>query len=280
MSLSERGFGASPRDLKPFSAPYRTRRRMGEIPAVIMAGGYGTRLKDLTRTMPKPMAPVGGRPAVEYVVERLEAHGVERAAFALHYMPEKILTHFEGNWRSRIRLDYAIAGEDLGTAGGVLRASKLLEGNPIIVMSGDVISDIDLTSLIEFHFSRNSLFTMALTPVEDASQYGVAVGDERGRINCFIEKPANPPKGGAWVNAGIYVIDRLALSLVPEETKFDISRDLIPLLMSHGFAIHGYRHEGFWFDIGTPKSLQAANEYFVGRAGEAVGESEMAAAAS
>lgn len=279
MRLSDRAGIGTMKKAQPFAARRRMRKPMSEIPAVIMAGGYGTRLKELTRDLPKPMVPVAGRPAVEYVVDHLQCHGIERAAFALHYLPEKILSHFESNWRPSIRLDYFIAPQDLGTAGGALKASQMVDGNPVIIASGDVLTDIDLTSLMEFHYSRNSLFTMALTQVEDASQYGVAISDDRGRINCFVEKPQNPPRGGAWVNAGIYVIDRLALSLIPQDQPFDISRNLIPLLMNHEFAIHGFKHDGYWIDIGTPQTLRHADEKFRNyRAPEA--EGEMIAAAS
>lgn len=225
-----------------------------------MAGGYGTRLKDLTKNLPKPMVPVAGRPALEFVVDHLAEHGIKEAAMALHYLPHAITSHFGGR-RGPVELSYSIAAEDLGTAGAVRRASRYVGDNPLLIVSGDVITNFDLTALIESHAAKRSLFTVGLTKVDDPSQYGVARTDNEGRITDFVEKPKDYPEKSCWVNAGIYMIDRQALEYIPDGQFFDISRNLIPRLMADGVAIHGARLDGHWFDIGTPETLRQAEAF-------------------
>lgn len=247
------------------------------VSAIIMAGGYGTRLKELTKELPKPMIPVAGRPTLEYIVDHLDGHGIEEAAMALHYLSHVITGHF-GDRRGNVRFHYSFAPEDHGTAGAVRRASRYVSDNPLLVVSGDVLSNFDLSALLEEHFSRGSRFTIGLTKVNDPSQYGVARTDENGRIVGFVEKPQNYPEKSCWVNAGIYVMDRSILPLIPAEQFFDISRNLIPRMMEQGIDIHGSKLDGHWFDIGTPETLDEANGFFRqregrrGRGGDLVGD--------
>ncbi len=233
------------------------------IPAVIMAGGYGKRLEELTRDTPKPMVHVAGRPALDHVVDHLEDHGVKKAALALHYLPHKIRDHCRENRENGMGFHYSVCEEDYGTAGGVLRAARLVEGDPILVVSGDLLTDMDLTELVRFHRRSCSPLTIALTHVEDARPYGVPVADHHGRIYDFEEKPAKNPDGGAWINAGIYVMDRAVLGLIPSDRPYDISRDLIPALLKAGIPIYGCYMPGYWFDIGTPATLREAEGHIV-----------------
>lgn len=233
-------------------------------PAVVMAGGYGTRLGDLTKALPKPMVPVAGRPALDHVVDGLARRGVPKAAFALHYLPDAIRDHF-GPGRRDLPLDYYVAPEDRGTAGGAKRAAALLDGDSFFVVSGDVLCDADLGAVWREHVERRARFTIVLVRVADARQYGVAVADRLGRISKFVEKPAVSPPGGAWVNAGIYLADRSVMDLVPDDAPFDFSRNLFPAMMARGIPIHGSFHRGHWFDIGTPESLAEARDFHAGR---------------
>ncbi len=250
------------------------------IPAVIMAGGFGTRLQQLTRTIPKPMVPVAGRPALEHVLDHLETHGIQEAAMALHYLPHVVQNHFGNGREGGIRLRYSVPADDYGTAGGVRRAHGLLKRNdprsvpssvrrPVLVVSGDVLTDVNLNDLLDFHVENQSALTIALTEVKDASQYGVVQSDGEGRVVGFVEKPKSPPPGGCWVNAGIYVMDESALARIPEDDFCDISQNLIPALMEENLPVHAKRLGGYWFDIGTPQTLREAEAFFAAQSAAA-----------
>lgn len=238
-----------------------TEGRRKPVSAIIMAGGYGTRLKHLTKAIPKPMVPVAGRPVLEHIVDHLEDHGIDEAAMALHYLPQVITGHF-GERRGKMRFKYSISPDDYGTAGAVRRASQHTSDNPLLVLSGDVLSSFNLSRLMDFHFEKRSLFTMGLVKVNDPSQYGVVHTDDAHRIVGFVEKPKDYPEKTCWVNAGIYVIDRSLLSHIPDQEFFDISRHFIPKLMANGIDLHGSKLDGHWFDVGTPQTLAAAAEFY------------------
>lgn len=244
-----------------FRAAEGVERVPGAIPTVLMAGGYGTRLGEIARAIPKPMIPVAGRPVLEHTLEHLGAQGVRDACFSLHHLPEVIPAHF-GPRRGAIRLKYSVTPHDHGTAGGAVRAASMLAGgDAVLIHSGDVLSDIDLNGMIDFHRRRRSLFTMAIARVEDAREYGLVMTDRDGRVDGFVEKPAVSPRGGARVNAGVYVIHRGVLDSIPRDRAYDFSRDLIPALMARRAPVFGFDHYGHWFDIGTPATLAAADRH-------------------
>ncbi|KAB2954152.1 nucleotidyltransferase family protein [Heliorestis acidaminivorans] len=217
--------------------------------AVIMAGGLGTRLKPLTDNLPKPMVPIHGRPAMEYAVMLLKKHGITDIAVTLHYHPKMIMNYFGDGSQFGVRFSYFIEREPLGTAGSVKQAQEFLD-ETFLVISGDGITDIHLGKVIEFHNQRSSLATMALTQVDDPTQFGIVITDSDGRINRFIEKPKKEEIFSNTVNTGIYALEPEIFSHIPDGL-YDFSKELFPTIMKKQLPFFGVPIKGYWRDIGT-----------------------------
>ncbi len=217
--------------------------------AVIMAGGFGTRLRPLTNNIPKPMIPMANRPMMEHIVDLVRAHGMTDLVTLLYFQPETIERHFGDGADFGVRMTYLTATEDYGTAGAVKFAAPRLEG-PCLVISGDVLTDFDLTQAIAFHRAQGAIATVVLTRVENPLQYGLVITDDEGRITRFLEKPTWSEVFTDTVNTGIYILEPEALEFIPPRTEFDFSRDLFPLLMREGRPLYGYVATGYWRDVG------------------------------
>ncbi|MFP4196425.1 MAG: sugar phosphate nucleotidyltransferase [Methanomassiliicoccales archaeon] len=225
--------------------------------AVVLAGGKGTRLRPLTLTRPKPLLPVLGRPCVEYVLRSLDQAGVGHITMACGYRSEDLVESVEG-MDLRAEVEFAFEDQPAGTAGAV----KLLEermDDTFVVASGDVLADVDMAVLVDFHRTRGTTATMALTRVERPEEFGIVGLDEEGRIQRFKEKPAPQEVFSNLVNAGIYVLEREALSYVPEGRNYDFSKNLFPGLLEAGEPLYGSPLSGMWKDIGRPSDLIEAN---------------------
>ncbi|MHB8584365.1 MAG: sugar phosphate nucleotidyltransferase [Thermoplasmatota archaeon] len=225
--------------------------------AIVMAGGEGTRLRPLTEGVPKPFVRIAGKPAIEYVLERLRQASIRDIIITTYYKPLQMIERLEGGEPLGLRLFYSIEDEPMGTAGGVRKASALLDGT-FVVASGDVLADVDIKALIAFHREHEAIATMALTHVDDPSEYGVVAVDEVGRVTRFQEKPKKGEAFSNLINAGIYVLEPAAIALVPPATKFDFSRDLFPKLLAAGAGLYGAVVEGLWMDVGRPSDLLLA----------------------
>ena len=217
--------------------------------AVIMAGGFGTRLRPLTNNLPKPMIPMANRPMMEHIVDLVRAHGMTRLVTLLYFQPEVIERHFGDGSDFGVAMTYLTATEDYGTAGAVKFAAPRLEG-PCLVISGDVLTDFDLTQAIAFHQARRAIATIVLTRVENPLQYGLVITDPEGRVTRFLEKPSWSEVFTDTVNTGIYILEPEALDFIPPHTDFDFSRDLFPLLMREERPLYGYVAGGYWRDVG------------------------------
>ena len=217
--------------------------------AVIMAGGFGTRLRPLTNNIPKPMIPMANRPMMEHIVELVRAHGMTRLVTLLYFQPEVIERHFGDGAEFGVEMTYLTAAEDFGTAGAVKFAAPYLQ-EPFLVISGDVLTDFDLTQAIAFHRARGALATIVLTRVENPLQYGLVIADDEGRITRFLEKPSWSEVFTDTVNTGIYILEPEVLEFIPPGAEFDFSRDLFPLLMREEKALYGYVASGYWRDVG------------------------------
>ena len=223
-----------------------------KLHALVMAGGFGTRLRPLTDRIPKPLAPIGDESAVEVVLNMLKGAGVSDAVLTLMYkgdMIEKAL----GEKYNGISLSYIYEKEALGTAGSVKNAADFLRGcENFIVASGDAVCDFDLSGAIEYHREKKALVTIVLTKKEDAREYGIVLGgfdiNGRGEITSFIEKPPYAMTYSDLVNTGIYIMSERILELIPENQKYDFARDLFPRLIGKG--LFGYLSDGYWCDIG------------------------------
>lgn len=227
------------------------------LKAVVMAGGEGTRLRPLTDDVPKPFIPVSGKPAIEYGLEAAVRAGVEEILITTYYKPQRLIERLGGGTRLGARIFYSVEDEALGTAGGVAKARSWLS-DTFIVMSGDVLADVDLNELVAYHRKVGAEVTMALTTVDDPTQFGIVGLAKDGRIERFQEKPKKEEAFSNLVNAGIYVLEPSALAAVPATRAFDFSKDLFPHLLKEGRKLHGHSLQGVWLDVGRPADLLRA----------------------
>ncbi|HTX54079.1 MAG TPA: mannose-1-phosphate guanyltransferase [Candidatus Baltobacteraceae bacterium] len=227
--------------------------------AVIMAGGFGTRLRPLTNTLPKPMIPMANKPMMEHIVDLLRQHGMTELVTLLHFQPELIERHFGDGTAFGVHMTYVSPKEDYGTAGAVKNAEALLGGGPCLVISGDVLTDFDLGAAVAFHRERRADLTILLTRVENPLRYGVVITEPDGRISRFLEKPTWSEVFSDTVNTGIYLIEPSALALIPPRCEFDFSKDLFPLMMRNKLQLFGYVAEGYWRDVGDLQEYRLAH---------------------
>lgn len=217
--------------------------------AVIMAGGFGTRLRPLTTSLPKPMIPMAVKPLMEHTVALLKDHGFDDLITLLYFQPDTIERYFGDGSEFGVRMVYAAAAEDYGTAGAVKNAASFLD-ETFLVISGDVLTDFDLSEAVKVHKNYGALATIVLTRVENPLQYGVVITAPDGRITHFLEKPTWGEVLSDTVNTGIYILEPEVLELIPTGREFDFSRDLFPRLMEEGRALYGHVATGYWKDVG------------------------------
>lgn len=223
--------------------------------AVIMAGGFGTRIQPLTSSLPKPMIPVLNRPMMEYTVLALKEAGITDIVILLYFMPEVIRNYFGDGSQFGVKIEYCLPNGDYGTAGAVKKAESLLNER-FIVISGDLICDFDLKEIIGFHATHDAFATLALTSVEDPLQFGVVMADHTGRIIKFLEKPGWGEVFSDTINTGIYVMEADSLKYIPDDKPFDFSKDLFPLLMNNNQPLYGFKAKGYWRDVGHPDAYR------------------------
>lgn len=219
-----------------------------------MAGGEGTRLRPLTCDIPKPMARLCGRPVMEYILDLLEENGVQDAAVTMRYLPTVISEHF-GDKYGGISLHFVAEDKPLGTAGSVrgaaLQTGYAGGGEDILVVSGDALTDFNLSAAVAFHKKRNAAVTLVVTKVEDPREYGLVRYDAAGKIVSFVEKPGWAQAVTDAANTGIYILSPSVLSDIPDDTAFDFAKDLFPLLLQKGMPLYAYEDKGYWCDIGS-----------------------------
>ena len=226
-----------------------------KIKAVLMAGGFGTRIQPLTNSIPKPMLPIVDIPMMEHIVNKLRHSGIEEIVILLYFKPEVIEEHFGDGSRWGVRITYALPDEDYGTAGAVGFAREHLD-TTFMVVSGDLVTDFDFDRIIDYHRRKASKLTITLTPVEDPLQFGVVITDKSGRIERFLEKPSWGEVFSDTINTGIYLIEPEILEYIPANSAYDFSKDLFPRLMEEGIDLWGCSVEGYWRDVGNPQSYR------------------------
>lgn len=227
--------------------------------AVVLVGGEGTRLRPLTLTTPKQMLPVGGRPMIERVLEWLSGHGVGEAVLSLGYRPDAFLKAYPDGEACGVRLHYAVEDSPLDTAGAIRFAA--IEGgidSTFLVVNGDVLTDLDVTALVEFHRLSRAEATIALTPVEDPSRFGVVPTDPDGRVEAFIEKPPPGEAPTNLINAGTYVLEHSVMDRIPPDRRVSIERETFPALVADR-RLFALGSNAGWLDAGTPATYLAAN---------------------
>jgi len=233
--------------------------------AVVMAGGEGTRLRPLTTNRPKPMVPIVNRPMLEHTIHLLKQHGFKESVLTLHYLPNVVKDYFQDGTEFGVGLKYLIEEKPLGTAGGVKNAERFLDGT-FLVISGDVLTDINLSKALNFHRQRGATATVVLTRVPNPIEYGIVITDKEGRVKQFLEKPGWGEVFSDTINAGIYILEPDVLKQVKPETEVDFSKNLFPKLLEQNEPLYGYVAEGYWYDIGnTVQYLQANRDALQGR---------------
>ncbi len=227
--------------------------------AVVMAGGFGTRIQPLTNSIPKPMLPILNKPMMEHIIKKLKSVGITEIVVLLYFKPEIIQNYFKDGSDLGIKINYVLPDDDYGTAGAVKKAQKYLD-EKFIVVSGDLVTGFDFKEIIGFHDAVNSKLTITLTSVEDPLQFGVVITDKDGKILRFLEKPGWGEVFSDTINTGIYVIEPEILGYIPDNIPFDFSKDLFPKLMKEGITLYGYNAKGYWRDVGNPESYREVNK--------------------
>ena len=224
--------------------------------AVVLVGGEGTRLRPLTIERPKPVLPLLGRPLLEYVLERLEQAGVTRVIFGCGYLPDPIQACF-GERALGLALEYVVEPRPMGTAGGIRHAARGRISDTFLALNGDVLADAPLAELVALHRERGASATIALSPVDDPSRYGLVRTAGDGSVLGFLEKPAPEEIDTDLINAGAYVLEPSVLDLIEEGRAVSIERETFPALI--GAGLHAFAQSGYWSDVGTPESYIAAH---------------------
>ncbi|WP_131746870.1 mannose-1-phosphate guanyltransferase [Frankia sp. Cppng1_Ct_nod] len=220
-----------------------------------MAGGEGTRLRPMTANQPKPLLPVVNRPIMEHVLRLLKRHGFNETVVTVQFLAAHIRTYFGDGDELGMHLSYATETTPLGTAGSVKNAQDALRHDSFLVISGDALTDIDLTSLVAYHRKQGALVTVALKSVPDPLEFGIVITSEDGRIARFLEKPTWGQVFSDTVNTGIYVMEPEALDHVPVGESVDWSSDVFPRLVAAGAPVYGHVVDGYWEDVGTIASF-------------------------
>ncbi|HVZ79555.1 MAG TPA: mannose-1-phosphate guanyltransferase [bacterium] len=228
--------------------------------AVIMAGGFGTRMRPLTINIPKPMLPMVNRPMMEIIVDLLKKHKLNDMISVVFYQPEIITEYFRDGADFGIQMAYKAAESDLGTAGSVKNCQSMIGKERFVVISGDVLTDFDLTAALKFHEQNKAKATMVLTRVENPLAFGVVITAKDGKIERFLEKPTWGEVFSDTVNTGIYILEPEVLDLFPEKTEYDFSKNLFPLMLKEGMPLYGYIAQGYWADIGNLDQYRIAHQ--------------------
>jgi NDP-sugar pyrophosphorylase family protein len=248
------------------------------VRAVVLVGGQGTRLRPLTFSIPKPMLPVAEVSMIERVVAHLAGHGIDEVVLSMGYKPDAFVAAFPEGTCQGVRLSYAVEPEPLNTGGGIAFAARQagLDDETFVVINGDVLTDLDLTELVAFHRDRGAEATIALTPVEDPSAFGVVPTDSQGRVEAFLEPDDDVEKGLAvaasppptnLINAGYYVFEPSVIERMPVDTNINLETQVFPGMVDDG-VLYALGSTKYWTDTGTPGLyLEASLDYVRGLRG-------------
>jgi mannose-1-phosphate guanylyltransferase/phosphomannomutase len=226
--------------------------------AVIMSGGFGTRLRPLTCNIPKPMVPMMNKPMMQHIVDLLKKLGITDIVSTLFYQPDIIREYFGDGSKFGIHMQYRKAEADYGTAGSVRNAADFLDER-FIIISGDVLTDFDLSKALEFHEKKKAKATLVLTRSVNPLAFGVVITDSSGKITRFLEKPSWGEVFSDTINTGIYIIEPEILRLIPYQKDFDFSKNLFPTMLEQDMGLYGYIAEGYWRDVGNLNEYQEAH---------------------
>src|SRR5438128_5722494 len=216
--------------------------------AVIVAGGEGTRLWPLTSNQPKPMISLANRPMMEHIVRLLKEHGFDDIVVTVAFLPQAIRTYFGDGSEFGVRMVYATEETPLGTAGSVLNARQELTER-FLVISGDVLTDFDLSEIVRFHDENKAMATIGLKAMDNPLEFGIVITRDDGSIERFLEKPTWGQVFSDTINTGIYVLEPEIFDAIPIDQSVDFSADVFPQLLADGQPLFGYVAEGYWEDV-------------------------------
>ncbi len=223
-----------------------------------MAGGFGTRLRPLTNNIPKPMVPIVNKPILEHIINLLKLHSINDYVVLLYYMPEIIQDYLGDGKKFGVTIKYVLPEHDFGTAGAVKLSENYIE-DKFIVISGDVLTDFNLTEIADFHDKKKTIATLSLYSSKNPTQYGIVLTDSQHRIVRFLEKPSSSEVFSDTINTGIYFFNKEIFDFIPPGENFDFSKDLFPQLLKDEVSIFGFKTKGYWRDVGNLEEYIDAN---------------------
>jgi mannose-1-phosphate guanylyltransferase len=230
------------------------------VKAVVLVGGEGTRLRPLTYETPKPLLPIANQPFLERQLAWMESHGIDHVVLALGYLPDAFVAQFPEGSFGKVRLQYVVEGEPLGTAGAIRYAAEMAGiDERFVVCNGDVLTALDLGGLVRFHDERGGEATIHLVRVTDPSAFGVVPTHPDGEVKAFVEKPPPGTAPTDWVNAGTYVLEPSVLARIPARMNVSVEREIFPRMLDRRGGLFGCQSDVYWIDIGTPDKYLAAH---------------------
>ncbi|WXG45027.1 MAG: NDP-sugar synthase [Promethearchaeati archaeon SRVP18_Atabeyarchaeia-1] len=231
---------------------------------MVLAGGYGTRLRPLTYSRPKPMLPIGPKPVLQYLIEMLSKQGFREIIVTANYLEEQIKSYFGDGSRFGVTMRYPREDTPLGTAGSVKNADQFLD-ETFAVIQGDNITDIDLARQLEYHKKRKAFATLSVIQVKQPWKYGVVKLGRSDRITGFQEKPPPQKTQSDLISTGLYVLEPEALDLIPRNRQCDFAGEVFPAILEKGNPLYGYRAKGFWTDIGSVEGFLEASAWILSK---------------
>jgi NDP-sugar pyrophosphorylase family protein len=228
-----------------------------EMKTLVLAGGFGTRLRPLSCSRPKMLFPIANKPLIDYNLEALSNDGVNTVILAVYYMAESLVRYL-GPTKYDLGIMYSREQRPLGTGGPIKKAKDMLNGDSFMVMNGDILTDFDYHRLLNYHKEKGGIATIALTQVNDPTRYGSVELDWEGRITRFVEKPEQGKAPSNLINAGIYIMEPEIFEYIPDGRKVRIETEVFPQLAEEQ-KLYGFESHGFWMDIGEPQDYLGAN---------------------
>ncbi|MFH1541089.1 MAG: NDP-sugar synthase [Elusimicrobiota bacterium] len=218
--------------------------------AIILIGGFGTRLRPLTCSTPKPLLPVLNKPFSLYQIELLKKYGIKDIILCMAYLPSEFKKYFGDGKKFGIKILYAIEKTPLGTGGAIKNAEKFVNGS-VIIFNGDVLTEINLNKFIQFHKKKKSKATISLVSVPDPTSFGLVETAKNGRVLQFLEKPSLNQITCDTVNAGTYIFEPEIFKEMPSNVIYSVERELFPTLLNKKIPFYGYAYSTCWIDFGT-----------------------------
>jgi NDP-sugar pyrophosphorylase family protein len=237
------------------------------VKAVVLAGGVGERLRPLTEARPKPLITIAGRPCIDYVIRSLVKADFREIVVTTGYMSDHLIKKIGDGINYKAGILYSFEANPAGTAGAVKMVADFLD-DTFVVASGDVLADVDMKALYDYHKKKGAMATMALTEVQDPTQFGIVKLGEDDKIVKFKEKPKEDEVFSNLVNAGIYILEPEVLDYVPDREMYDFSKNVFPAMLKDGVPLYGKRLKGVWVDIGRPLDVINASLEIIQREGQ------------